>query len=96
MSPNCTRVIILCQRLRLFHLNIGKVVSLFDRDFGYYLATNFAFGIGLSCFMLYHLLQHPRDTVSTVLLAFWVAMPLLLLGLASISAAIVNGTVSIL
>ena len=96
VSPNCTKVIILCQRLRLFHLNIGKVVSLFDRDFGYYLATNFAFGIGLSCLMLYQLLQHPWDTVSTVVLAFWVAMPLFLLGLASISAAIVNDTVSIL
>ena len=93
ISPNCTTVIMLCQRLRTLHLNIDKVVSLFDRDFGCYLATNFAFTIGLSCFMLYQLLQHPTDTVSTVLFAFWVAMPLVLLGLTSITAAIVNNTV---
>ena len=90
ISLNCTKVIM----LRTLNLNIDRVVSLFDRDFGCCLATNFAFSIGLSCFMLYQLLQHPTDTVSTVLFAFWVGMPLILLGLTSITAAIVNDTVS--
>ena len=94
ISPNCTKVIMMSQRLRTLHLNICKVVSLFDQDFGWYLATNFVFSIGLSCFILYQLLQHQMDTVSTIMFASWVAMPLILLALASISAAIVNDTVS--
>ena len=96
LSPDCTKVIMLCQRLRTLHLNITKVVSLFDQDFGYYFATNFVFSIGLSCFMLYQLLQHPGDTISIVMFAFWVAMPLVLLSLTSISAAIVNDTVGMI
>ena len=93
--PDCTKMTMLCHKLRLLHLNIAKVVSQFDQDFGCYFAAKFVFSIGLSCFLLYQLLKNPTDTASMIVFAFWVAMALIILALASISAAIVNDAVSI-
>ena len=83
------------QKMRILHLNLGKMVSHFDQDFGCYLAAKFVFSIGISCFFLYKILKNPMDVVSVVLFGFWLIMPLVLLALVSISAAIVHDMVSL-
>ena len=96
ISMNDTNATKSCQRMRILHLNLGKMVSLFDQDFGCYFAAQFVFSIGISCFLLYQILRNSMEIVTVVLFGFWMTMPLALLALASISAAIVHDAVSLL
>ena len=91
---NLTKMTCKCQRIRLLHLNLSKMVSYLDNDFGYYMAATFVFSIGLSCFILYMVLRSPMDTLTLVLFVFWILSPMCLLAAVSIHAAIVNDTVS--
>ena len=94
IKQNMTKMTCLCQRIRLLHLNLGKMVSILDNDFGYYLAATFVFGIGLSCFILFMVLRSQHDTLSLVMFIFWILSPMCLLAAVAIHAAKLNDSVS--
>ena len=84
------------QRIRTFHLNLCKMVTHLDQDFGWYFAALFVFSIGLACFILYQLIKTSMDTMTIVTFCFWMIGPLVQLGSASVFAAFLNEAVSIL
>ena len=84
------------QRLRQFHVNLCKQVSLIDRDFGYYFAVLFVFSIGLACFILYVILRTAKEVIVFVMLFYYLFSILALLMAISVSAAFVNEAVSFL
>ena len=83
------------QRIRQLHLNLCKMVSHFDQDFGYYFAMTFVFSVGLACFILYVILKVHMNTLDLVMFFFWLLSVLTLLGAVSVFAAFVNEAVSI-
>ena len=82
------------QNLRMLHLNLTKMVTALDKDFGYYLASIFLFSGGIACFILYQILRVQLDGIS--LLAFTSTLMSVagLICLASVFAAFVNESVS--
>lgn len=85
-----------CQfrRIRLLHLNLSKMVSELDRDFSYYFATFFVFGVCLVCFILYQIIRNPMSTWNVVMFVFWLLSNLSLMGMISVFAAFLNEEVS--
>ena len=82
------------QRIRQLHLNLCKMVSHLDQDFGYYFAVIFVFSVGLSCFLLYLILKSQPAILVLVIFLFWLISILSLLGTISVFAAFVNEAVS--
>ena len=96
IEQNCSAMIYKFQKIRQLHLNLCKMVSQCDQDFGWYFATIFVFSIGSTCFVLYVLLKIPMDFVNVLVFVFWLVSSLTLLGALSVSAAFVNEAVSII
>ena len=82
------------QKIRRLHLNLCRVVSHFDQDFGWYLASMMVISVGNSCFILYVILKSQAALLELVLFVFWLCTLLSLLGAMSIFAAVVNDAVS--
>ena len=95
ITDNCFNMACEFRRIRLLHLNLSKMVSDLDKDFRYYFATLFLFGICLACFTLYQIIRTPMGTWNLVMFLFWLMATLSLLGIISVSAAIVNEAVGI-
>lgn len=95
ISQKCFTITRQFQKIRLLHLNLSKMVSDLDKDFGYYFATIFVFSIGLSCFILYQIIRNPMNGLTLVMFLFWLMSELSLLGAVSVFAAFVNEAVSI-
>ena len=93
ITQNLTKMTCKCQRIRLLHLNLGKMVSHLDNDFGYYLAATLVFSIGLSCFILFMVLRSQHDTLSLVMFVFWILSPMCLCAAVAIHAAMLNDSV---
>ena len=74
-------------------MNFSKMVSYIDKDFSCYFATLFIFGICLACFNLYIIVKTPMDTLNLLMTLFWLVATLTLLGIISMSAAILNAAV---
>ena len=81
-------------KIRVLHLNLSKMVSELDRDFGYYYAVVFVLSIGLACFILYQILKTSMATIDLVMYLFWMLSCLAFLGAVSVFAALVNEEVS--
>lgn len=90
VAQNTTGMTCQGQRIRLLHLNLSKMVSYLDNDFGYYLAAIFVFSIDLSCFILFMTLRSQVDTLTLAMFVCWWMSPLSLLRAVSISAAVVK------
>ena len=75
---------------------VNCLVSLIDRDFGYYFAVLFVFSIGLACFILYVILRTAKEIIVFVMLFYYLFSILALLMAISVSAAFVNEAVSFL
>ena len=90
ITQNLTKMTCKCQRIRLLHLNLGKMVSHLDNDVGYYLPTTLVFSIGLSCFILFMVLGSQHDTLSLVMFIFWILSPMCLCAAVAIHAAMLN------
>ena len=82
------------QKIRRLHLDLCRVVSHFDQDFGWYLASMMVISVGNSCFILYVILKSQAALLELVLFVFWLCTLLSLLGAMSIFAAVVNDAVS--
>ena len=96
ITDNCFNMKCEFRRIRLLHLNLSKMVSYLDKDVSCYFATIFVFGICLSCFNLYQIVRTPMDTFNLLMTLFWLVSTLLLLGIISVLAAILNSVVGIL
>ena len=93
ITENCFNMACEFRRIRLLHMNLGKMISYLDKDFSFYFATLFVFGICLSCFNLYQIVKTPMDTLNLLMTLFWLVATLTLLGIISVSAAILNAAV---
>ena len=96
ITENCFNMACEFRQIRLLHLNLSKMVSYLDKDFSCYFATLFVFGICLACFNLYNIVKTPMDTLNLMMTVFWLMSALTLLGIVSVSAAILNTEVGII
>ena len=94
IEQNCSVMTGQFQKIRKLHLDLCRVVSHFDQDFGCYLAAMMILSVGTSCFILYVILKSQADILELVLFVFWLCTLLSLLGAMSIFAAVVNEAVS--
>ena len=93
ITENCFNMACEFRRIRLLHLNLSKMISYLDKDFSYYFATLFVIGIGISCFNLYQIVRAPMDTMNLLMTLFWLLATLTILGIISVSAALLNEAV---
>ena len=96
IQQNCATMTCQFQNIRQLHLNLCKMVSYVDQDFGCYFAVTFLFNVGLACFILYVMLKSEHDILELLMFVSWLIIQLALLGAISIFAAFLNETVSIL
>ena len=82
------------QRVRLLHLNLCKMVMELDKDFGCYLAVILVFGCGSVAFILYQVLRTQLDSLSFIMLLFFITAVMGLVAVSSVFAAFVNEAVS--
>ena len=85
------------KKIRLLHLQMCKMVFHLDKDFRYYFAEFFVFGISDACYILYHLTK-AHGSINGLLInmyVFWLLSSLGFLGAISVFAALVNESVSI-
>ena len=84
------------QRLRKLHLNLGKMVTYLDNDFGSYFAFIFVFNIGFVCLQLYAALKLELDNLALFSILCFGLTYTLALGLVAVFAAWVHEAVSII
>ena len=82
------------QRLRQLHLNLSKMVSYLDKDFGIYFAFIFVFIIGFVCVLVYAGLKTSMDNLALLAIIFVASSALSILGIVSVYAAFVHEAVS--
>ena len=89
-SPNLS-----CQfyKIRLLQLNLSKMVSELDRDFGYHFATSFVLNIGISSYMIYQILKTSMEIMNIIIFLIWIVGCLFSVGATSVFAAFVNEAV---
>ena len=95
VTENCFDMPCEFRRIRLLHLNFSKMISFIDKEFSYYFAFVFAFGMGLLCYNLYQIVRTPMSTVNLLMTTFWLIATLALLGISSVLAALVNEAVGL-
>lgn len=82
------------QKLRLLHTDLSKLISDFDKDFGWFCGISLAFHIALNVFSLYQIIKTDMDTMSMVMFLFWFSIVTIMLGTTTIFAALLNEEVS--
>ena len=93
ISQNALKMPCEFHKIRLLQLNLSKMISELDRDFGYYYATIFVFAVGNSCFILHQILRTTMTTLNLIMYLFWLVASVAETT-AIVFAAFVNETVS--
>ena len=94
ISRNALKMPCEFHKIRLLQLNLSKMISELDRDFGYYYATIFVFAVGNSCFILYQILRTTMTTLNLIMYLFWLVASLAETTALFVFAAFVNEAVS--
>ena len=82
------------KKIRQLHLNLSKMVSDLDKDLKYYYATSIVLNVGISSFILYHIIKTPMGTFDLLMFVFWQILTLVSTGIVNVFAALVNESVS--
>ena len=96
IANNVLKVTHTFKRIRHLHLNLSRMISELDKDFGYYFAVIFVLNVGTSCFILYQMLKTPLATIHLVMYMFWLSATTGSLVAIAVFAALVHESVSIL
>ena len=94
IKQNSIAMTCLFQKIRQLHLNLCKMISHLDQDFGCFFAAVFVFSVGIACFNLYVILKIPMNTLDLIMFFFWLTSILAFMGGVSVFAAFVNDAVS--